>query len=321
MSSGAGKLSFPSAGEDGLPDQWHPEGVPRVSTPEELDRAAADFAVTDLGLVIEPPALAAARRSLEESGFLLLGEVHGVRENPLVIRSLMQAFGLSGLALEWPEDLAPIAGAFLAGGRLADHPLLWSGDGRITAGHLAVLRERPAAGPLSLTLFDGTMGADWNWSQHDEAMARRILAAPATGTGTLVVAGNAHTPTARTGLGVPLGACLTGQRPGLREIRISYGGGRFYAGSAAVSVCGGAGRGCTSDVAASSWTCPQPGKRSCRSGPCHGRRGRTPDSDHPATGPPVGLARDDRHHREAGQPGTMAPQMTSSRPDDIRDAN
>jgi hypothetical protein len=57
---------------------------------------------------------------------LLLGEVHGVRENPLVIRSLMQAFELSGLALEWHEDLAPVAGAFLAGGLLADHPLLCS---------------------------------------------------------------------------------------------------------------------------------------------------------------------------------------------------
>jgi hypothetical protein len=31
--------------------------------------AAADFAVADLGLVIEPSALAAARRSLEEPGF------------------------------------------------------------------------------------------------------------------------------------------------------------------------------------------------------------------------------------------------------------
>jgi len=195
---------------------------------QELDRAAAGFAVTDLGLVIEPPALAAARRSLEESGLLLLGEVHGVRENPLVIRSLMQALGLGGLALEWHEDLALAAGAFLAGGRLADHPLLWSGDGRITAGHLAVLRERAAAGPLSLTLFDGTMGEGWTWSQRDEAMGRRILAAPAAAAGTLVVAGNAHTPTARTGLGVPLGACLAGQRPGVREIRISYGGGRFY---------------------------------------------------------------------------------------------
>jgi hypothetical protein len=194
----------------------------------ELDRAAADFAVTDLGLEIEPSALAAARRSVEESGFLLLGEVHGVRENPLVIRSLMRALGVSGLALEWHEDLAPAAGSFLAGGQLADHPLLWSGDGRITAGHLAVLRERAAAGSLSLTLFDGTIGAGWIWSQHDEAMARRILATPVAAGGTLVVAGNAHTPTARTPLGVPLGAHLAGQRPGLREIRISYGGGRFY---------------------------------------------------------------------------------------------
>lgn len=94
-------------------------------------------------------------------------------------------------------------------------------------GHLAVLRERAAAGPLSLTLFDGTMSADWNWSQRDEAMAGRILAAPLAVTGTLVVAGNAHTRTARTHLGVPLGARLAGQRPGLREIRIRYGG-HFY---------------------------------------------------------------------------------------------
>ncbi len=195
---------------------------------EALQQAAADFAVTDLNLVIEPKALAAARRSLDESGFLLLGEVHGVRENPLIARALMQAFGLTGLALEWHEDLAPMAGALLTGGVLADHPLLWFGDGRITAGHLAVLRERAAAGPLTLTLFDGTIGEGWSWSQRDEAMARRVLAAPAAGTGTLVVAGSAHTPITGTRLGMPLGACLAQQRPGIREIRISYGAGRYY---------------------------------------------------------------------------------------------
>jgi hypothetical protein len=202
--------------------------VPSVGSVEELERAAADFAVVDLELVTEPAALAAARRSLADSGFLLLGEVHGVRENPLVIRALMRAFWLAGLALEWPEELAPATGAFLAGERLADHPLLWFGDGRITAGHLAVLRERAAAGPLSVTLFDGTIGADWSWSQRDDAMAKRVLASPATDAGTLVVAGNAHTPTAATRLGVPLGACLARERPGVREIRISYGGGRYY---------------------------------------------------------------------------------------------
>jgi hypothetical protein len=202
--------------------------VPAISSLEAFRRAAADFAVTDLGLAIEGSALAAAQRPLDESGLLLLGEVHGVRENPLVIRALLRAFGLTSLALEWSPDLAPVARAFLAGAPLADHPLLWSGDGRITAGHLAVLRERAAAGPLSLTLFDSAIGVGWSWSQRDAAMARRILAARAAEAGVLVVAGNAHTPTTRTRPGVPLGACLAGQRPGVREIRISYRSGRYH---------------------------------------------------------------------------------------------
>ncbi len=126
---------------------------------EAFLRAAAEFAVADLELEAAPPAISAAQRSLDDSGLLLLGEVHGVRENPLLIRALMQEFGLTSLALEWPDDLAPVVAAFLAGETLADHPMLWSGDGRITAGHLAVLAERAAAGPLELTLFDGTIGA------------------------------------------------------------------------------------------------------------------------------------------------------------------
>src|SRR5689334_17828236 len=184
--------------------------------------------VSDLDLVIEPGALTAARRSVDSAGLLLLGEVHGVRSNPLLIRALMKAFGLTSLALEWPEDLTPIIRAFLAGGTLADDPWLWGGDGRISAGHLAVLAERAAAGPLELILFDGVIGSDWNWSQRDEAMARRILATSPPSARTLVVAGNAHTQVRPTELGVPMGARLAGQRPGTREVQISYCGGNFY---------------------------------------------------------------------------------------------
>jgi hypothetical protein len=202
--------------------------VPSVASLDALHRAIAEFAVTGLDLVIEPRALAAARRSLDSAGLLLLGEVHGVRENPLVIRTLMKAFGLTSLALEWPEDLTPMIRAFLASGTLADHPWLWGGDGRITAGHLAVLAERAAAGPLDLTLFDGVIGADWSWSQRDEAMARRILATSPPSARTLVVAGNAHTPISPTELGVPMGARVAEQRPGTRDVQISYGGGSFY---------------------------------------------------------------------------------------------
>ena len=115
-------------------------------------------------------------------------------------------------------------------------------------------------------MFDGTIGAGWSWSQRDGAMARRILAALAAGAGTLAVAGNAHTPITGTRLGLPLGACIARQRPGVREIRISYGAGRYdniqprrfrsRIGLAAVT-CG-----CTSRTTPSSWTCPRPVKRS-----------------------------------------------------------
>ena len=123
----------------------------------------------------------------------------------------------------------PRSGEFLASGMLADHPWLWGGDGRITAGHLAVLADRAAAGPLEVILFDGTTGADWNWSERDQAMAQRILSATSSpGACTLVVAGNAHTSARRTVLGVPMGARLAEQRPGVREIRVNYGSGCFY---------------------------------------------------------------------------------------------
>ena len=151
--------------------------MPCVTSLDTLHRAVAEFAVTDPGLVIEPPAVAAARRSLDSAGLLLLGEIHGVRENPLLIRALMQTFGLTSLALEWPEDLAPMIRAFLAGEMLADHGLSGAATAGSTAGHLAVLAERAAAGPLELILFDGVTGEGWSWSQRDEAMARRLLAA------------------------------------------------------------------------------------------------------------------------------------------------
>jgi hypothetical protein len=185
---------------------------------DDLLRAIAEFEVEDLHLPADPDALAVARQSLAESGLLLVGEIHGVRENPLVIRALARLLELEAIALEWSEELT----GFLRDGLPVDHPLWWFGDGRVTAGHFAVLRE---AGPLTVTLFDGTMRAGDDWSARDAAMADRIpgLAAP-----TLVVAGNAHTPLAPTAHGVPMGAVVAKARPGVRAVQVRYGRGRFY---------------------------------------------------------------------------------------------
>jgi hypothetical protein len=51
--------------------------VPALASLEAFAQAVAEFPVSDPGLVLEPAARAAAERSVRESGFLLLGEVHG----------------------------------------------------------------------------------------------------------------------------------------------------------------------------------------------------------------------------------------------------
>lgn len=99
---------------------------------------------------------------------------------------------------------------------------------RITAGHLAALAERATAGPLEVILLDGAIGAGWDWPECDKAMAERLLAAAPAQARTLAVAGNAHTPTVPIEPGTPMGAWLHRQRPGVREIRISYGSRRDY---------------------------------------------------------------------------------------------
>jgi hypothetical protein len=201
--------------------------MPGIASREEFQWAVNEFDITSSRLAIDPAALAAARQSLDQSGLLLLGEVHGVHQNPLLARALMAALDVTGLALEWPTGLAAAVSGFFADGQVADHPELWSGDGRITVGHFALLRERFLAERLqALTLFDGVREVDW--SRRESAMAERILNAQGRAARTLVIAGNAHTALTPTMLGVPLGARLAEWRPGVREIRIRYGNGTYY---------------------------------------------------------------------------------------------
>ena len=146
--------------------------MPGVASLEDFQRAVDEFDITSSRLTIEPAALAAGRQSLDQSGLLLLGEVHGVRQNPLLARALMAALEVTGLALEWPAELAAAVSGFFTDGRVPDHPHLWGGDGRITAGHFALLRERFLAGRLrALTLFDGVSQTGWSQSRIRDGRA------------------------------------------------------------------------------------------------------------------------------------------------------
>jgi hypothetical protein len=126
-----------------------------VSSPSEFAAAVAEHAFADSAF--EPDALARAAVSLAETGLLVVGEPHGVRETPSVLYALAIALGTRAVAFEWShEEMEAAVQAFLRSGSF-DFEELWSlpssaeffcGDGRITAGHFALLQRLRREGRL-----------------------------------------------------------------------------------------------------------------------------------------------------------------------------
>ena len=120
--------------------------MPGVDTIEALTAAAQAFDATPLGLQVDPDTEAAVRESLQRTGLVLLVETHGVAHTPVLLEELIAWYGLGGIAPGWNEDLWPWLDRWIAHGLLVDPVCgpnlageVWGGDGRLTAGHLAVL--------------------------------------------------------------------------------------------------------------------------------------------------------------------------------------
>jgi hypothetical protein len=141
----------------------------------------------------------------------------------------MREFGIGGLALEWSAAATGSVAAWRDGGPLPEDRDLWSGDGRVTAGHYALLRARPGARHPAPVLFDVAMlDPAASWSDRDAAMAATLLQAPPVDGGRLVVAGGYHTALTAIELGEPMGLHVARARPGVRSIDVRYRSGAFY---------------------------------------------------------------------------------------------
>lgn len=177
-------------------------------------------------IAVQPAAAAMVRGAADAGGLVLLGEIHGVEQNPLIVASLMRTFELRVLGLEWSVGLQDTVDAFIEGGALDTGPSVWSNDGRITAGHFAVLRSLRRQGVLErLVLFDPFWSASWN--DRDRQMAETLLARLGPGPA-LVMAGNMHTRLRPHRHGVPMGVHVAAARPATLEIRIRYLSGEFF---------------------------------------------------------------------------------------------
>lgn len=129
---------------------------------------------------------------LEKSKLFLLGETHGVKENPNIIYTLFKKFGFKQLALEWDKKLQAQAERFLATEELDFEIIKDSPDGRVTSGHFALLKKLKEEGLLeTLVCFNEDSPSD-EWDKRDKNMAKNIIANLSRGP-TIAIAGNLHT--------------------------------------------------------------------------------------------------------------------------------
>ena len=208
-----------------------------VRSPAEFAAAVVAHPFGDFAF--EPEALSSAATCVAEAGLLVVGEPHGVRETPSVLYALASALGTRAVALEWShEEMEGPLQEFLRSGSF-DFDRLWSlpasaeffcGDGRIAAGHFALLRRLRREGRLDEVIafdrLDPEPATD-DWQVRDREMAERLLAEWDRRHPLLVIAGGFHAQLNATE-GETMAAHLARELPGLQPAMLAYASGNSW---------------------------------------------------------------------------------------------
>lgn len=193
-------------------------------------------------VAFEPEVLARAAKSVADTGLLVVGEPHGARETPSVLYALASVLGTRAVAFEWShEEMDDPLQSFVRSGSF-DFERLWSlpgsaeffcGDGRITAGHFALLqrlhREARLDQVIAFDRLDPVPPPD-DWRVRDREMADRLLATWDRGSPLLALTGAFH---ARLDAaeGETMSVHLARELPGLDAAMLDYGCGAMPAAS------------------------------------------------------------------------------------------
>ncbi len=202
-----------------------------IQDQERFLQSIEDTDVTLLPISVEDSIQESLTQDLSNTHLLLLGEVHGVYENPHIIYFLYKQWGFRPLALEWEQDLTETIYSYLRTGDLDFSMIQKSNDGRITSGHFALLKQLQKEGVLdSIVCFHPPVWPSTD-NGRDELMAHNILSSFLS-ENTLVVAGNYHTQRNRIIQGDtilhPMGEYLVKEIPNIPLCNIKYRSGSFY---------------------------------------------------------------------------------------------
>jgi hypothetical protein len=174
-------------------------------------------------------ALSHAAQSIADAGLLIIGEPHGVRETPSVLYGLACELEAQAIAFEWSyEEVDEPLQAFVRGDPF-DFEALWSlpgtaeffcGDGRITAGHFALLERLRQEGRLEQAIAFDRLDPEPlpEWQVRDREMAERLLA-EWRGASLLVLTGGFHAQLEEE----RMAAHLAHARPGLSSAILDFG--------------------------------------------------------------------------------------------------
>jgi hypothetical protein len=180
-----------------------------VFSPGEFAAAVDSHVLGDAGL--DRDGVDRLRVAMPEAGLVVVGELHGVAETAGILHALVTALGIRTIAFEWShEETDDVVQSFLETGSF-DFDRVWSlpasaeffcGDGRVTAGHFALLHRLQVEGRLDrVILFDRLdpepVPADWRI--RDREMAERLLGEWGGGSQALAVTGALHAQLERSG--------------------------------------------------------------------------------------------------------------------------
>lgn len=210
---------------------------PEIEVEEKtFTQEVEQYVVNEIETNFDEQAVTRLTESLERTNMFLLGEMHGVAENPNIIYTLFKKFDFKRLALEWDgQELQGLVNDFLTTGQLDPEAIKAKdgGDGRITAGHFALLQKLKQEGLLEdIILFDANEES-WNIIDRDKTMADNVLLNQADER-TLIIAGNLHARTepftfdGETELHHPMGEYIKNQVQDLPSGRIIYRSGQYF---------------------------------------------------------------------------------------------